>query len=115
MPRIPHAARTLASQLGERYKNVEMEASGDADGLGVHREVKFEKHAGKFLAKVLPHLDDPRIVDFKATKAGVVTVTFSDRTIADSRDSFPLDAAETVASSAAEGEDEDDGDDALGS
>jgi hypothetical protein len=109
--RVPHAARTLAQQLGERYKTVKMEATGDPDGLNVHREVEFAKGpAATLLAKVLPHLDDHRIVDHRV-KGGAVTVVFSDRTIADSRDPFPLSDAETVASAAAADEG-DDGDDA---
>jgi hypothetical protein len=94
--RIPHAARTLAKDLGARYKNVPHTPDGDPDGLGVHRSVRYTGAAGKFLAKIADALaDDPRIVGSEKHKDGVV-IHFTDRITADSRDPFPLDAAEAV-------------------
>jgi hypothetical protein len=98
--RVPHAAKTLSRQLGERYKSHTMEPSGDPDGIGVHRKVKFDKTSSKFLDKVLPYIDDPRIVNH-SMRSGILTVEFSHRTVADQRDVFPLDDADTVATAEA--------------
>lgn len=95
--RVPHAARALRDQLGQRYKKVEMKATGEPDGFGVHRTVEFDKTSSRLLKKVLPHLDDPRIADFSVSKAGIAEVTFVGTVRADNRDPYPLDAAETVA------------------
>jgi hypothetical protein len=97
MSRVPHAAKALRSELEGRYKAVNMTAAGDPDGFGVRRTVQFDGAAGKFLAKVLPHLNDPRIANF-STKGKVTTVEFVTGRAADTRDLFHLDDGETVAS-----------------
>lgn len=94
MARVPHAAKTLLSQVQSKYKSASIETVGDADGFGVHRTVRFGKTESKWLAKVLPLIDDPRIV--KITRGERVTVTFTPGTPADTRQPFPLDEADTV-------------------
>ena len=94
--RVPYAAQQLIEQVQERHKRATAERVGEPDGLGVIRTVEFDKTSSKFLAKVLPHLDDPRIVGFDE-KGGKVQVMFASNTSADQRDPFPLDDAETVA------------------
>lgn len=94
--RIPYAAKTLISQMQQRNKNAKGTPVGDPDGFNVQRTVAFDKNSSKFLARVLPELDDDRISSFEE-KDGVVEVTFSPRTNADQRDEFPLAEAEVVA------------------
>lgn len=108
--RVPHAARALRDQLGQRYKKVEMKATGESDGFGVHRSVEFDKTSSRLLKKVLPHLGDPRIADHSVSKSGIAEVTFVGSIKADSREPFPLDAAETVADAEDKGGEESDSD-----
>lgn len=104
MSRTPHAAKELTAQVRDHLgrkpdSKAGRETSaphGDPDGLGVVRSLKFDKVASKFLSKVLPHLDDPRITGYEE-KSGVVTVHFSPRALADDREPFNLVDAETVA------------------
>lgn len=104
MPRIPHAAKTLAEQVRKHYgRNADSKAGletatpvGDPDGLGVYRSIQFDKTSSKWLGPVLAELDDPRIEEVTEEK-GQVTVRFSHRTLADERHPFPLDDAATVA------------------
>jgi len=95
--RVPRSAQTLEAQVSDRYKKVTVEPYGDPDGLGVYRSVRFGKTESKWLAKVLPEIDDPRITEVEE-KSGRVIVTFASGTSADQRHPFPLDAADTVAS-----------------
>lgn len=106
--RVPHAARALRDQLGQRYKKVEMTGVGEGDGFGVQRTVEFDKTSSRLLKKVLPHLDDPRIADYSVSKAGIASVTFVGTIQADSRDPYPLEAAETVADAEGKGGEESD-------
>lgn len=111
MARHPYAARTLAQQVRDHLGRTPdskagrdtMVASDDPDGLGVHRTFKFDKVASRRLKDVLTlaTLDDPRIDDVYMRNDHLY-VRFSGRTIADSRDPFPLDEAVTVS---AEGDD----------
>lgn len=104
MPRLPYAAKTLTEQVRRQLRRSPdskaglgtSEPVGDPDGFGVHRSVRFDKTASKWLEKVLPHLDDERIESFEK-KDGRVTVHFTGAVTADNRDRFPLEAAETVA------------------
>lgn len=93
--RLPHAATVLTAQVQAKYKNATAERVGEPDGFNVIRSVKFDKTSSKWLAKVLPQLDDPRIAGF-TEKGGQVTVEFTGRTIADQRDQFALEDAELV-------------------
>jgi hypothetical protein len=104
MARIPHAAKVLAQQVRDHYgRSADSDAGrgtvtpvGDVDGFGVHREVKFDKTASKWLAPLLEASGDPRIVGTR-TEGGQLVVEFTGRVAADNRDPFPLDAAATVA------------------
>lgn len=95
MPRLPYAAETLLAQAKSKNKSAKMSPSGDPDGLDVFRTVTFDKASSKYLAPLIEHLGDPRIVDHSVSK-DVLSVTFSPRPLADSRDDFPLGDAEAV-------------------
>lgn len=105
MSRIPHSAKTLIRQVQDHYgRNPDSRAGlntgtpvGDPDGFNVIRTIKFDRTSSKWLATVLPVMDDPRIADYEE-KGGHVYIRFSHRTVADQRRDFPLDEASLVAS-----------------
>lgn len=101
MATIPHGAKTLIKQIESRYKTAKAEPVGEDDGFGVKRSIRFDKTSSKFLAKVLPFLDDWRIFAYYEDD-GQVTVVFSGDIIADQRHEFALDDAETVANDSAQ-------------
>lgn len=97
MARIPHAAHTLIDQVQARRKSAKYTVEDDPDGLDVNRAIAFDKGTSKWLGPILEAIDDPRIVGLSTSKEEL-TVLFSARTIADSRDEFPLDEVEAVLS-----------------
>ena len=103
--RVPHAASILTEQVQAHNKRAKSTPIGDADGYGVQRTIQFDKTSSKWLAKVLPELDDPRIVGYVEDKDGII-VEFSSQTAADERHPFALSDAETVATSRPEGDDQ---------
>lgn len=97
MPRLPYAAKVLRDQVADLYKDPKFEPVGEPDGFGVRRSVSWgNQNTVKFLEKVLPLLDDPRIEGFEV-KAKRMEVTFVVDQRADDRRPFDLDDAQTVA------------------
>lgn len=94
--RQPYSAKTLAKQLAERNSRSKMKPHGDPDGFGVWRTFTFDKPTSKTLERLIPEMDDRRIANFEM-KDGVAHLTFVATPAADSRDEFPLDAADAVA------------------
>jgi hypothetical protein len=98
--RNPRSADQFLAQVQAKYKSATMDAIDEPDGFGVHRSFRFTGAAARYLSKVLPFVDDPRIATFvsdKKNKQDQVTVMFTYRPVADRTEAFPLDAAETVA------------------
>lgn len=100
MPRLPHGAVRLISDIQGVKSSAKAQPHGDPDGLGVYRTIKFDKRSSEALHKVLQHMKDPRIVDLNLTDAGYLHVTFSPRPLADFRDPYPIKDAMLVASRA---------------
>ena len=94
-PRLPRSANVLLKQLVERNKNSKATAVSDPDGFGVRRVIRYDKNSSKFLAKILPVMDDPRIASYDE-EDGVVTITFTPTVRADQTHPFPLAEADSV-------------------
>lgn len=99
MPRLPYAAKDLIAAVTDLKPKAKAEPVGDADGLNVHRTIKFDKPTSKWLAPLLEEIGDPRITGLELTDAGYLHVTFASGRPADIRGRFPLAAAETVSQS----------------
>lgn len=97
MSRLTYAARTLMRQIGDK-RNYDVKF-GEPDGLGVVRDIRFDKRTSKWLAPLLEAIEDPRIAEANVTEAGYLHVTFVAGPQADDRRKFPLDDAATVRSS----------------
>lgn len=94
MPRATYAARTLADQVTAARSRAKVKNT-NPDGLNVYRSMSFDKPTSKWLHPLLEAIEDPRItaLDFED---GVLTVTFSAGTDADTRDQFPLDSVSDI-------------------
>lgn len=97
MSRTPHAARKFVEQVKDMRKSAKFEHHNE-DGFGTLRSVTFDKPTSKWLAPILDEFDDERISGI-SNQGGKVTVTFTHRPPGESAESFPLEAAKTVADS----------------
>lgn len=97
MARLPYAAETLIAEARELWPDVTWEPSGDPDGFGVQRSIRFDTDTGQRLAEALEFLDDRRVPTVNLTDAGYLHVTFApDSPEADDRDPFLLKDAVAV-------------------
>ena len=94
--RLARSANVLSKQVLKKFPDAEWGSVGGPDGLGVVRGLFFKGEAGEFLSRALTHLGDGRISTWSEDQ-GVVTVSFVDTNEADRVESFPLEAAATVA------------------
>lgn len=95
MARMPYAAKVFTDQVKGLRKSAKFEV-GDEDGLGVYRTVTFDKATTRWLGHALDYIEDDRIVGYSVTK-DQMTVLFSHRHIADSKEPFLVEDAVTVA------------------
>lgn len=85
--RLPHAAKTLIAEAAQLRPEAET-TTGEPDGLGVIREVTFDRTTGKLIQPLIK--DDPRIVSAVLGRKGGLVVTFVAGIAADDRTSFGL-------------------------
>lgn len=89
MTRLTWAGKTLIQQVGDVRPDATTE-TGEPDGLGVIREITFDRATGKWLK---PFVDtDPRITSAVLGRTGGLVLTFQPGPIADQRDPFPIPA-----------------------
>lgn len=94
MTRIARSLSTLIRQVETERKNTEYEL-GDPDGIGVVRDVKFDKSTSKWLKPLIDVARDNRIANVSHT-GGQTTVTVVADPRADSRDNFLLTEVEQI-------------------
>lgn len=94
MSRIAYALSTLIRQVEAERKNAEYDL-GEPDGLGVIRDVKFDKSTSKWLKPLIDVARDSRIADVSSA-SGRVTVTVVGSIRADTRDEFLLSEVDAV-------------------
>lgn len=98
MTRETYAARQLTKQVRERDDDAYVTVGSTTDGLGVHRQVRYDDATAAWLAPLLDVIAtlDKRITDHTVNDDGTLTVTFASGTIADDRTPFPLDDVQAV-------------------
>lgn len=94
MNRIPPAAKQLAAEVAACDSEVNVIASGEADGYGVHRSLTFTQ--APWLGDALEAVDDERILSYVRENAHTVLVTFVGDTRADATFDFDIDAVYEV-------------------
>lgn len=77
MSRISRAARTLTAEVTALRPDAEVEASGDPDGFGVVRTLKFDEVTSEWLEPLLAELADPRVLEAHVTDAGYLHVALT--------------------------------------
>jgi hypothetical protein len=94
--RETYAAKQLTQQVRERFPDADATA-GEPDGIGVRREVTYDKETSDWLAPLLDAIVplDQRIDDYVVNN-DELTVTFTTSNAADDRTPFPLDDVEAV-------------------
>lgn len=97
MSRLTYAAEQLRDQLMLVNPDAIMATADDADGVGVHRTVSFDKDSSTYLSPLLAVIapSDPRIVS-TSDAGGILNVTFSAGINADDRTPYPLDEVAAV-------------------
>jgi hypothetical protein len=94
MPRLTYAAKQLIKQVTAARDEVEV-TNGDPDGLGVIREIKFDKSTSRWLWSKMKDRLDPRIASGQ-NKGGVLTLVFRTGPTADDKTPFDLGVTQTV-------------------
>jgi hypothetical protein len=87
--RLPHAGKTLIRQVGEFRPDAESN-TGEPDGLGVIREITFDRETGKLIQPLIK--DDPRIASAVLGRKGGLVVTFVSGIAADDRSACDIPA-----------------------
>ena len=104
MTRTPPAARQLITEVLAADPGVEHTPTGDPDGYGVHRSIRFTK--SDWLADALDAVDDERIADVHRENQASTLVTFVGDIRADQVTPYDIDAVYEGLASVTDDEDD---------
>lgn len=96
MARLPYAATTLIETVQSLKTDAKWWEADEPDGLDVIRAIRFDKKTSDWLIPLLDALDDERVESLTRNDNNQAVVTFSPRPVADRKDPFPLEDAQTV-------------------